>query len=63
MIDAHCHIYPDKIAEKATRAIGAFYHIPMHYDGRMETMLREGAAAGIGRYLVFSVATKPTQTV
>lgn len=63
IIDAHCHIYPDKIAEKAARAIGAFYHIPMHYDGRMETMLREGAAAGIGRYLVFSVATKPTQTV
>ena len=27
IIDAHAHIYPDKIAEKATNAIGDFYDI------------------------------------
>lgn len=63
IIDAHCHIYPDKIAEKAANAIGAFYHIPARHDGKLDTLLRCGAAAGIDRYLVFSVATKPTQTV
>ena len=29
IIDAHAHIYPEKIAEKATVAIGDFYDIPM----------------------------------
>lgn len=63
VIDAHCHIYPDKIAEKAAAAIGAFYDISMRYDGRLTTLLQAEDAAGIGRSLVFSVATKPTQTV
>ena len=26
IIDAHCHIYPDKIAEKASAATCEFYH-------------------------------------
>lgn len=63
IIDTHCHIYPDKIAEKAAKAIGEFYHITMRNDGRMDTLLRAGAAAGIDQFLVFSVATKPSQTV
>ena len=29
IIDFHVHIFPDKIAEKATRAVGKFYDIPM----------------------------------
>ena len=29
IIDAHAHIFPAKIAEKATNAIGSFYGIPM----------------------------------
>ena len=29
IIDAHCHIYPDKIAEKAAAATGRFYGIEM----------------------------------
>ena len=29
IIDAHCHIYPDKIAQKAADSTGIFYDIPM----------------------------------
>lgn len=62
VIDCHCHIYPDKIAAKAAGNTGKFYDIPMRYDGRLSTMLEAGEAAGITRYLVFSVATTPAQT-
>ncbi len=62
IIDCHCHIYPDKIAERAAQAIGEFYHIPMCCNGKISTMLEEGKKAGIDRFLVFSVATKPQQT-
>lgn len=55
-IDAHAHIYPDKIALKAAASIGEFYHIPMALDGTLHTLLEKGGAAGIGRFLVHSVA-------
>lgn len=61
IIDAHCHIYPDKIAEKAAAATGRFYNIDMRLDGKVSTLLREGAAAGIDHFVVQSVATTPAQ--
>lgn len=61
IIDAHCHIYPDKIAEKASQATGGFYDIPMAFDGKVSTLMREGAKAGIDRFVVQSVATTPKQ--
>jgi hypothetical protein len=36
IIDAHAHIYPNKIAEKATDTIGKFYDIPMQHVGLPE---------------------------
>ena len=62
IIDCHCHVYPDKIAAKAVEGIGSFYNIPMCLDGTLATLQKEGAKAGITHYLVFSVATKPSQT-
>lgn len=32
VIDAHAHIYPEKIASKAVDAVGAFYGVEM-FDG------------------------------
>lgn len=61
IIDAHAHIYPDKIAEKASIAIGNFYGIPMEYVGTTSKLLEEGKKAGISRFLVHSVATTPHQ--
>ena len=62
IIDTHVHIYPDKIALKAAHNIGDFYELPMHHDGTIATLLREGEAAGISRYLVHSVAVNWEQS-
>ena len=61
IIDCHCHIYPEKIAAKAVKAIGSFYDLHMDYDGTAATLLKSGAAAGITDFLVHSVATTPHQ--
>ncbi len=61
IIDAHCHIYPDKIAQKASAATGSFYEIPSLLDGKISTLIERGAVAGIDHFIVQSVATTPAQ--
>lgn len=62
IIDAHAHIFPDKIAEKASAGISAFYEgCCAAYNGMLSTLLEEGTAAGVDRFLVQSVATVPEQ--
>lgn len=61
IIDAHAHIFPDKIAEKATDGISHFYDLPMQYHGRVSEMLENGAAAGIDSFLICSPATTVSQ--
>jgi hypothetical protein len=59
--DAHTHIYPERIAEKATNAIGVFYDFQMENIGLPDTLFALGNKAGIDKYLVSSVATKVEQ--
>lgn len=59
--DAHAHVFPDKIAEKATEGISHFYDLPMQYHGKVAEMLENGTAAGIDHFLVCSPATTVTQ--
>lgn len=61
IVDLHSHIYPDKIAEKAVKAIGNFYDLPMEGKGTMNDMLLSGKKAGIKYFLVSSAATTPNQ--
>ena len=63
ILDAHCHIYPDGIARKAVQAVDRFYDgLPAdHYDGTVSTLIETGRGAGISRFVVHSVATKPEQ--
>lgn len=61
IIDAHAHIFPEKIAEKASVNIGKFYDIDMHFNGTVDTMIEKGARCGVTRFLVHSVATTPEQ--
>lgn len=62
IINAHAHIYPEKIAQKATDTIGVFYDIKMEMPaGTAEQLLFDGKRAGISRYVVHSVATTPRQ--
>ena len=62
IIDAHAHIYPEKIAAKATDTIGLFYDIKMEMPaGTSERLIEDGSRAGITKYLVHSVATTAKQ--
>lgn len=63
LIDAHTHIFPEKIAGKASAAIGDFYDNfhPMEGDGTLARLMELGQAAGVDHYVVFSAATRPEQ--
>ena len=61
IIDAHGHIFPEKIAENATVNIGNFYDIPMHGCGMSEKLIESGKKIGVKQYLVCSTATTPHQ--
>jgi len=61
IFDAHAHIYPQKIAAKASKTIGEFYDINMHFDGSVETLLQLGQTHNVEKFLIHSVATTPHQ--
>ena len=57
VIDAHAHIYPDKIAPRAVPAIGTFYLVPMQGEGTADDLLARYGECGITHAIVHSVAT------
>lgn len=59
VVDAHTHIYPNKIASKAVSAVGAFYGVEhsMAGDGSVDDLVARCADAGITHCIVHSVAT------
>ena len=62
IIDAHTHIFPQKIAAKAVDSIGHFYDLAMHDgNGTAGALLESGRKIGVERYLVCSTATRPGQ--
>ncbi len=61
ILDAHCHIYPDKIAAKAVESVGKFYDIPMDMDGTVKGLIEAGGKCGVTDFLVHSVSTTPAQ--
>ncbi len=61
IIDFHAHIYPEKIATKATQAIGDFYNTSMTYNGSVIELLNSGKKIGVEKYIVHSTATKAEQ--
>ena len=61
IIDAHCHIYPEKIAAKAAVSVGSFYREEPACGGTLEELMEKGSAVGVDRFVVQSVATAPKQ--
>ena len=61
IIDFHAHIYPDKIAGKATKATGDFYDITPAHEGTGDELLSAGKKAGISGFVILPVATRPDQ--
>ena len=61
IIDAHAHIFPEKIAAVATESIGHFYELHMTGCGLSDKLLESGKKIGVSRYLVCSTATTQHQ--
>lgn len=61
IIDAHAHIFPDKIAARAADGISSFYDLRVRFDGSVRQLLDINARAGIDMAIVQSVATVPEQ--
>lgn len=61
IIDSHAHIFPQKIAEKATINIGKFYDIVMDLNGSVDMLLAQAEKVGVTKSVVHSVATVPQQ--
>ena len=60
-IDFHCHVYPEKIAQKAAHATGDFYDSGVEGEGTLADLLETGTAAGTDFFVIQSVATTPHQ--
>lgn len=61
IIDAHCHIYPDKIARRAVNGTDKFYDIVSKHQGTFQDLVSQKESSGIDKFLVQSVATTPHQ--
>ena len=62
IFDIHAHIYPDAVAPRAVKAMRDGYDgMEVRNDGRLDTLLKKSAAAGISRSAVHSVATSARQ--
>ena len=61
IIDSHAHIFPDRIAGKAVKAIGEYYDIPMSASGTVGELLERGAEIGVDRFVIHSTATTVAQ--
>ncbi len=59
IIDAHCHIYPERVAAKAVEMTGVFYESHAAGDGLVPNLIALGEAAGYDGYVVQSVASTP----
>jgi len=61
IIDVHTHIFPEKIAVKATNAVGAFYDLSMSSVGTKDVLIDEMNKNGVKHCFIHSVATVPQQ--
>ncbi|MGN0536629.1 MAG: amidohydrolase family protein [Acutalibacteraceae bacterium] len=61
IIDFHTHIYPEQIAEKATKSVCDFYNLKTDLIGTDTVLLSRGRIAGITNYVLLPVAVRPEQ--
>ena len=61
IIDFHVHAFPDDVAGRAVSRIQESAGVIPALDGRVTSLLASMDAAGIGRSVVLSIATKPRQ--
>ena len=60
--DAHCHIYPEKIASKAVAGTDRFYEITKSAgEGTVDHLIEREGQYGVDKFVVQSVATTAKQ--
>ena len=59
--DIHTHIFPDKIAEKASVSIGNFYDQDIHHVASLHNIVEQEQLAGITTFAICSSATSADQ--
>ena len=59
IVDAHAHMYPEKIATRAVQAVGDFYGLDMKTKGTPEELLAHTTTSPVTHFIVHSVATTP----
>lgn len=60
LIDFHTHIYPDAVAEKATKSVEDFYAYEAYNIGTKDNLKKVAKEAGVGLCVILPVAVKPT---
>ncbi len=63
IIDFHAHVFPDKIAERASRGIETFYDLKVRNDGTLGRLIQMEDEAGVDMAVVHSAATTAHQVV
>ena len=62
IFDAHAHIYPTAIAEKAVDSLGNFYDFSPDGLGTTDDYTESSAAVDCSGFLILGVATNARQT-
>lgn len=61
IIDAHAHIFPTEISERASQSIGSFYNTSIQYRASSDELIKSGNKISVKHYIVHSTATKLEQ--
>lgn len=61
VIDAHCHIYPERIAAAAINHTDNFYSLNSNHLGTVSDLIEVGDRFSVDRFIVQSLATTPHQ--
>jgi len=59
IIDFHSHVYPERIARKATLSVCDFYDLESDNIGSPEELISLGAKANIKKFVILPVAVRP----
>ncbi|HBL84751.1 MAG: hypothetical protein A2Y17_01825 [Clostridiales bacterium GWF2_38_85] len=59
IIDTHVHVFPDKVAQRATDTVGNYYGINMECNGTVNMLLEKAKIIDVKYFIISSAALKP----
>lgn len=63
IIDTHVHVFPDKVAQRATDNVGSYYGIDMECNGTVSMLLEKARPLNVEYFIISSAAMKPENVV